>query len=162
MMNVEILAALGDVASIEAEVEKMEPMDESDFETGEETEFLAFGPIGHGLMSWAFRLRLKTTALDFDFTLPCLRALADEESRKTDAEDLRTVCKLVVAALRLAEGDRTSEWRLAARAEPEAGCTWRLEDAHGERSGNGWTSLVDLLVGFSDGLSDSSETRIYG
>ena len=161
MMNVEILAALGDVASIEAEIEKMEPMDESDFETGEETEFLAFGPIGHGLMSWAFRLRLKTTALDFDFTLPCLRALADEESRKTDAEDLRTVCKLVVAALRLAEGDRTSEWSLAARAEPEIGCSWWLEDEQGERSGEGWTSLVDVIVGLADDRADGS-VKIYG
>lgn len=161
MMNVEILAALGDVASIEAEIEKMEPMDESDFETGEETEFLAFGPIGHGLMSWAFRLRLKTTALDFDFTLPCLRALADEESRKTDAEDLRTVCKLVVAALRLAEGNRTSEWRLAARAEPEIGCSWWLEDEQGERSGEGWTSLVDVIVGLADDRADGS-VKIYG
>lgn len=161
MMNVEILAALGDVASIEAEIEKMEPMDESDFETGEETEFLAFGPIGHGLMSWAFRLRLKTTALDFDFTLPCLRALADEESRKTDAEDLRTVCKLVVAALRLAEGNRTSEWSLAARAEPEIGCSWWLEDEQGERSGEGWTSLVDVIVGLADDRADGS-VKIYG
>lgn len=161
MMNVEILAALGDVASIEAEIEKMEPMDESDFETGEETEFLVFGPIGHGLMSWAFRLRLKTTALDFDFTLPCLRALADEESRKTDAEDLRTVCKLVVAALRLAEGDRTSEWSLAARAEPEIGCSWWLEDEQGERSGEGWTSLVDVIVGLADDRADGS-VKIYG
>lgn len=161
MMNVEILAALGDVASIEAEIEKMEPMDESDFETGEETEFLAFGPIGHGLMSWAFRLRLKTTALDFDFTLPCLRALADEESRKTDAENLRTVCKLVVAALRLAEGNRTSEWSLAARAEPEIGCSWWLEDEQGERSGEGWTSLVDVIVGLADDRADGS-VKIYG
>ena len=161
MMNVGILAALGDVASIEAEIEKMEPMDESDFETGEETEFLAFGPIGHGLMSWAFRLRLKTTALDFDFTLPCLRALADEESRKTDAENLRTVCKLVVAALRLAEGDRTSEWSLAARAEPEIGCSWWLEDEQGERSGEGWTSLVDVIVGLADDRADGS-VKIYG
>ena len=161
MMNVEILAALGESASIEAEIEKMEPMDESDFETGEETEFLAFGPIGHGLMSWAFRLRLKTTALDFDFTLPCLRALADEESRKTDAEDLRTVCKLVVAALRLAEGDRTSEWSLAARAEPEIGCSWWLEDEQGERSGEGWTSLVDVIVGLADDRADGS-VKIYG
>lgn len=161
MMNVEILAALGDVASIEAEIEKMEPMDESDFETGEETEFLAFGPIGHGLMSWAFRLRLKTPTLDFDFTLPCLRALADEESRKTDAEDLRTVCKLVVAALRLAEGDRTSEWSLAARAEPEIGCSWWLEDEQGERSGEGWTSLVDVIVGLADDRADGS-VKIYG
>ena len=162
MKNVEILAALGECASIEAEIEKMEPMDETDFEPGGEVDFLAFGPTGHGLVSWFFRLRLETPALDFDFTLPCLRALADEETRKADAEELRTVCKLVVAALRLAEGNRIPERRLVARAEPEIGCAWWLADEQGERSGEGWSSLVDVLVGLSDGLPNSPETRIYG
>ena len=161
MKTVETLAALGECASIEAEIEEMEPMDEADFEPGGEGDFLAFGPTGHGLMSWFFRLRLRTPALEFDFTLPCLRALADEESRNADAEDLRTVCKLVVAAVRLAEGNGIPERRLVARAEPENGCTWWLEDAQGERSGEGWTSLVDLLVVFSDDLSNGPGTRIY-
>ena len=162
MNDVGILTALGDCASIEAEIEKLEPMDAGDFEPAGEGDFLAFGPTGHGLMSWFFRLRLSTSALDFDFTLPCLRALADEETRKADAEDLRTVCKLVVAALRLAEGNWISERRLVARAEPEFGCAWWLEDAQGERSGEGWMSLVDLLVDFSGSLSNGPETRIYG
>ena len=162
MKGVEILAALGECAAIETEIEKMEPMDETDFEADGEEDSLAFGPAGHGLMSWFFRLRLSTSVLDFDFTLPCLRALADEEARMADAEDLRTVCKLVVAALRLAEGNWISERRLVARAEPEFGCAWWLEDAQGERSGEGWMSLVDLLVDFSGSMSNGPETRIYG
>ena len=162
MNDVGILTALGDCASIEAEIEKLEPMDAGDFEPAGEGDFLAFGPTGHGLMSWFFRLRLRTPALDFDFTLPCLQALADEETRQAHAKDLKTVCQLVAAAIRITEGDRSGAWRVIASSNPGQGCAWRLAHAQGERSGKGWASLVDVFVGFSDGLPNSPESRIYG
>lgn len=155
-----VLMALGDSETVEAEIERMEPLGEGDFEPDGSERFLAFGPTGHGLVSWRFRLRLVTPALDFDVTLPILNALADEASRQADADDVKTCCKLACLALRLAEDDRARGRRLVVRAEPEAGCAWRLEDVDGERTGDGWQSLADVVVGFADGRSDVAD-KIY-
>ena len=163
MKNEDVLAlmALSESEAVETEIEQMDTMGIADFEPDGSDGFLAFGPTGHGLASWRFRLRLKTPSLDFDFALPCLRVLADEESRKADADDVKTVCKLVVAAIRLAGGEQNPKLQLVARAEPETGCAWRLEDARGERTGEGWRSLVDVIVGLGDGQADDT-VKIYG
>ena len=157
-----LLAALAQSEDVEADIERMEPLAPEAFEPGEADEFAAVGPTGHGLMSWRFRVRVRTASLDLDFVLPCLQALADDETRRKQAEDVKAVCKLAATAMLLARKGRLKGHRVVASCEPETGCLWRTEDAAGNdgRSGEDWTSLVDLLVGFTDVPSDGSEPSV--
>ena len=157
-----LLAALAQSEDVEADIGRMEPLAPEAFEPGEADEFAAVGPTGHGLMSWRFRVRVRTASLDLDFVLPCLQALADDETRRRQAEDVKAVCKLAATAMLLARKGHLEGHRVVASSELETGCLWRTEDAAGndERAGEGWTSLVDLLVGFTDVPSDGSEPSV--
>ena len=147
------LEQLADSADIEADIGRMEPLSPDAFEPRDEGDVLVLGPTGHGLMSWRFRLRARTPSLDLDFTLPCLRALEDEEARQRQANDLATVCKLACAAWRMAADGGLGQRRLVAACTEEDGCTWRIVGADGadERQGADWAGFADTLVGLLDG-----------
>lgn len=149
--ELDILTALGASEAIETDIGRMEPMSPEEFEPGDSEEFIAFGPTGHGIMSWLFRVRLKTPDLDFDFSVPCLQALADEEDRTARSDDLATVCKLTVAAARVAESDGLRGRRVRAWSVSADECRWRTEGPDGEILGSGedWPSFVDALEGLS-------------
>ena len=157
-----LLMALAQSENVEANIERMEPLASEAFEPGAADEFVAVGPTGHGLMSWRFRVRVRTASLDLDFVLPCLQALADDETRLKQAEDVKAVCKLAATAMLLVRKGCLDGHRVVASCEQATGCLWRIEDAAGNdgRSGEGWTSLVDLLVGFTDVPSDGSEPSV--
>lgn len=157
------LRALAESADIEADIGSLAPLAPESFDPDGEDEFVAFGPTGHGFASWRFRLRLKTSFLDFDFGVPCWLALADEDVRRGRAEDVRSVCKLSVAAMSIVGKGWPEGRRLVARYEPEDGCLWWIEDADGAsvRSGEGWVSLADLLVGLVDSPSGGTEPLVW-
>ena len=152
-MSENILEQLAESADIEADIGRMEPLPADAFDSSDEGDVFVLGPTGHGIMSWRFRLRARTPALDLDFVLPCLRVLEDEETRRRRADDLTTVCRLACAAWRIAADGGLGGRRLVAACAEDGGCAWRLVGADGvdERQGSDWAGFADALVGLTDG-----------
>lgn len=161
LMRIDRLAESKD---IEADVGRMTPLPPAAFEPAADGDILVCGPTGHGLMGWRFRMRTRLAALDFDFALPCLQVLAGEETRRRQADDLTTVCKLVGAALRIAAAGRFEGRRIVATCSDDGDCAWRVVGSDGadECEGTDWSGLADVLVNALDGLSNGNLMRIDG
>lgn len=160
----EIVERLAESEDVEAEVGRMTPLPPTAFEPAGEGDFLACGPTGHGLMGWRFRLRARLDALDLDFALPCLQVLADEETRRRQAGDLTTVCKLFGAALRIAAAGRFKGRRIVATCSDDGDFAWRIVGSDGvdECEGPDWPGLADVLVMALDGPLNGNLMRIEG
>lgn len=154
----ERLAAIS--ASPNAE-DALEPLtDVPDARDGEGDVFVC-GAVGHGIASWFFRLALRTARIRFDVSLPCWRALDDEEVRERGECDIRTVCRLALVAL--GNEDRLpANVRLEVVADEVDGCFWELVPPAGEdrRSGHGWDSLADLFARADARGAESGEVFI--
>lgn len=105
---------------------------------------LAWGVTGHGLMSWSFRLVVRTAKLDIDITRPALRLLEDDETQARLAADIRTVSRLAALAICRAENGRIG--RLMVRSDSTADWSWCLEFGDRFCVGDVFSELVDVLV----------------
>lgn len=159
-----LVLALAESPDIEADIGGLEPLPPEAFEADGPDEFFACGPTGGGLAGRRFRLRARTAALDLDFTLPCLMVMEDEESRRRQAADLKTVCSLFCSAARIAADGHLGGRRVIAVGAEEGDCTWRIvgPDGEDESAGSEWPELVDTFVRFADGTSGEDLVRIEG
>lgn len=135
------LLALAQSEDCERDLELVDELEVEELKGGKDG--VAFGLQGHGLSSWEFRLVLKTARVSFDFRLPAPAALGDDELRERRTEDIRTVCRFAVAALRVEEDAEFGVW---AATDAEGRCHWRTTGAAGEETaGEGWTGLLGAL-----------------
>ena len=105
---------------------------------------LAWGVTGHGVMSWAFRIVVRTAKLELDLMRPALRVLADEDTQAQIAADIRSVCRLAALACCRATDERFG--RLMLRSESADSWAWCLEQKGTFRVGDTFDELVDLLA----------------
>ena len=104
----------------------------------------AWGVTGHGVMSWRFRLVVRTAKLDIDITRPALRVLSDEAAQAQDAAEIRSACRLAALAIcRAKEGHVT---RLSVTSEDAESWSWCLEGKDLFRAGGDFAELVELLA----------------
>ena len=104
---------------------------------------LAWGLIGHGVMSWVFQLVVRTSKLELDLTRPALRSLADENAQAQIATEIRSICRLVALAYCRATEKRFV--RLMVRSNSTESWTWCLERDGWFRAGDTFDELVNLL-----------------
>ena len=104
----------------------------------------AWGMTGHGVMSWRFRLVVRTAKLDIDITRPALRVLSDETAQAQDAAEIRSACRLAALAICRAKGGHLT--RLSVTSEDAGSWSWCLEGRDLFRVGGDFAELVELLA----------------
>ncbi len=107
---------------------------------------------GHGIQSRVFEFEWREEALDISFRIPYARVLSDEESQKSDDEE-------VGAAIRMAMLLLTTAGRVASRIEvmcDDRGTTYAVYGDNGELedSGTDWAPLVKRIESELDGGSE--------
>lgn len=104
---------------------------------------LAWGVVGHGVTSWRFRLLVRQSKLDLDFTRPVPNALSDESVQEREAAEIRKVCRLAALAVCRAEAGQLG--RLSLRSDVERSWSWCLERDGAIRFGDTFGALVEAL-----------------
>ena len=135
------LMALAESGSLDEALLPLDPERLADARAGGR---LAWGVTGHGVMSWAFRIVVRTAKLDLDLTRPALRVLADEDTQAQITADIRSVCRLAALACCRATDERFG--RLMLRSESADSWAWCLEREGGFRVGDTFDELVNLLA----------------
>ena len=135
------LMALAESGSLDEALLPLDPERLADARAGGR---LAWGVTGHGVMSWAFQIVVRTAKLDLDLTRPALRVLADEDTQAQIAADIRSVCRLAALACCRATDERFG--RLMLRSESADSWTWCLEREGWFRVGDTFDELVNLLA----------------
>ena len=135
------LMALAESEPLDEALQPLDPERLADARAGGR---LAWGVTGHGVMSWAFRIVVRTAKLDLDLTRPALRVLADEDTQAQITADIRSVCRLAALACCRVTDERFG--RLMLRSESADSWAWCLEREGGFRVGDTFDELVNLLA----------------
>ena len=149
------LMALAESGSLDEALLPLDPERLADARAGGR---LAWGVTGHGVMSWAFRIVVRTAKLDLELTRPALRSLADEDTRAQIASDIRSVCRLAALACCRAMDERFG--RLMLRSESADSWTWCLEQKGVFRVGDTFDELVNLLAVGGDEVDPLTVTYV--
>lgn len=138
----DVLSSISVVENVENALRPLSRFADSD----SQGDVFVCGAVGHGMMCWRFRLVLRCSNLHIDVTLPCWRALSDSGARGRDGENIRTVCRFVLAVLG-SEDFPPADERFELTGDEHGNCSWRIFSAEGEelRSGDGWNSAIGQL-----------------